>query len=604
MVNLIRLCILVLAGSGFFTGAIAQDAQVIGPQSPVEQYEAPVLEPDLSQNFIDFPSLIQAPTSQDGLEVLSEVSHIIVEFVGGTDAEREGQFVSFIGRSKAQSKTPAIYDSLTQALIIHQNQALKVGDLRLIQQDVTTAYRDLGYPLMSIVVPPQEVTNGRLKIQVNEFQLSDAQILFAEGSGAYSSSAKHWSDKSAIYASMKKIMAEPILRQSSLDKEVKYLNQNPFRQVRVVFEPGQELGQSAATLQINEQKPWNLTAGYNNHATESSGEHRFTTGGTFANLPVESHQVSFNVTLGQDREEFENYSLSYRMPNRLGHTLSLSVNYSDTASSTIPGISSASTTTQYTANYSMPLLAGDSWNWSVNTSAILKQFERASLFNEVNVGGADFDSVQLAANSSFNWQQETASNQFTANLVVSFEGITGNNTDENFRQFYNSLDGEASTQHLVLGYARVQQLAPLGEFWADWNTETQVSVQIAREELAGSDNFAIGGANVFRAYQSSEVAGDDGWYITQTLNMKPWQAAELGPAGRFVKNLALSAFVEAGEGSFEDGRDDSIWDFGVGLRASFVGNLGCNMSLAVAGKETNRTDKNDIQIFVGCNYQY
>lgn len=584
--------------------AAAQDAEVIGPQSTVEQYDPPVVEPDLSKDFIDFPSLIRAPMADDGKQIIPMLNGIDVEFVGTDESIRTGDFVSFRTRSKAAALTPAIYDQLMEKLRIHRSQPLVIGDLRLLQTDITETYRNLGYPLMSVVVPPQEVKDGHLLVQINEFRLADFDIMFADGDGAYSPDADHWTSKGAIERAMNRVMSQPILSQAVLDREVKMLNQNPFREVRVVFEPGDALGQSAAILQVSENKPWNLTAGYNNHATEASGENRYTLGGTFANLPFEAHQLSANITLGDQRSEFENYSLSYRAPNRWGHTLSVSANYSDTASSTIPGITSASTTTQYTINYAVPILQGGDLTWSVDTSALLKQFERASLFNAVAVGGAEYDAVQVQLNSTVNLKENSATNQFTARLTFSLEGVTGDNEDINFRTFYNTATGGAETEHFVLGYARVQQLQPLGEFWEGWTTETQLSWQITEDQLAGSDNFAIGGANVFKAYQSSEVAGDEGWYVTQALNPKPWSANELGTAGRFIKQLAVSAFVETGRGSFKNGGSDNLWDYGFGLNARFAYNIGCRLSVAVAGAETNRTDDGDVQAYIGCNFQY
>ncbi len=586
--------------------ALAQDAQVLGPRSPLESYDAPVTKPEAA-GTIDFPKLIAEPGADDGVQIAPALTGLELEFVGGEPAtEPLDAFLTASGRSRVpEQNRPALHAALASVLAKYRDLPLTLGDARFIQQDITETYAAQGFPLLSVVVPPQEIVGGRLRVQINEFSLAGYRVQYGDGQGGYSETAPRRTREGALAARLDPLLAEPVLRKASLDREVKRLNAGPYRQARVVFEPGQRLGETVALIQIDEKRPWSVQAGYNNHATKSSGTDRYSLGGAMGYLPFENHQLSWNVTVGNRINEFENYSLIYTAPLAWGHTFTANANYSDTASSTIPGIDAGSTTLQLSAAYELPLLAGEKFTWDLGLTGFLKKFERESLFGGVVVGSADFDSVQLVVDNRFGWKEATATNQFTIATTFSFEGVTGRNTDADFQTFYNSATGEATTTHLVLNYARVQQLAPLlGEALEGWSTETQLSWQLTGDELAGSDTFAIGGAQVLRAYQSSEAAGDEGVYFIQFLHAKPLTSDALGVAGKWIQQLAPSAFVEIGEGRFRSGSADTIWDYGVQVAAAARPGLSLTASLAFAGEATTGTDRGSATCFVSAQWRY
>ncbi len=576
--------------------------QVIGPQPTVESYNAPVLPAGSAEGMIDFPSLISAPGADDGIQIIPAFDAMTIELLDTGDERNDGEFVDFVGRSRVDgTERDALYIAIRDALSVYRGLPLTLGDVRFIQRDITDAYRANGYPLLSVIVPPQEIADNRLLVQVNEFRLADVRISFGRGDGSYRADDPWWTDPDSINARFQPILEEPILRQQSLDDAVEQLNRSPFRSARVVFEPGAQLGQSVANVQIDEQRPWGIQAGYNNHATESSGTDRYSLSGNLGNVLGENNQLSLNATVGNRIDEFSNYSAVLTMPNRWGHTLTLNANYSDTSSSTIPGIDSASTSLQLTTDYRLPLRSGDSWELLGNVALSLKQFERASLFGGTEVGGAAYDGVQLSTGLTLNLQRDLSSNQITATVFNSLAGLTDLNDTENFRRFYNSVSGEPEYSHLSLSFAHMQQLAIFGERWQNWRTETQFSAQYAATELAGSDNFALGGPGILRAYQSSEGAGDRGWFVNQTLHLPPQNRPILYG---LVQNIQWSTFVETGTAYYDNGGSESLWDAGLGFSLQMMGNSRCSFTLAVAGKDTLQTASGNTRFFAGCNYSY
>ena len=599
--SLLALSALTVAGQS--TDDTPPPAQVLGPQSGLETYDAPTTPFAQLSGEIDFPALIAAPGANDEAVVVPSFNHLRIEILGTQGGETLGNFLTIVGETRASADRVALYTGLHEILRPYANLPLTLGDLRFLQRDINEVYRETGYPLMAVVVPPQEIVDGALRVQVNEFSLRRYRVQFADGQGAYAEDADHWTNLGRVDDLLAPLLADPILSRAALDAKVKALNLNPARSARVIFEPGQQLGDSIAVFQIDEERTWGVQAGYNNHATKSSGEHRFSLGGSFTNLLLENHQVSWNAVIGPDPEEFQNYSLVYTVPNRWGHRFTANVNFSDTASSAVPPVGSASTTLQTSLRYELPVHQTERLTWNLSAQVALKQFERESLFGDTVVAGAQFDGAQLVVNNTFNFKEATATNQLVAGIALAFEGLTGRNTDADFRQFYNYADGAAATRHFTINYARVQQLGPLVTALEGWSAETQLSWQITSDRLGGSDTFALGGAQVLRAYQSSEAFGDQGVYAVQNLIAPPLQGPALARLG--LGQVRLSAFLEAGQGDPKVGARATLWDAGLGAQFSAIGGrLSARASLAFAGKTTAQTERGDARFFISANLRY
>lgn len=589
--------------------ALAQEsppppAQVIGPQSVVEKYDAPVVQPEKLEGLIDFPKLISAPGANDGAEVTPSLARLEIEILGTDGADTTGEFVHFLGASRSGAQRGALYAALRAKLAKYRDLPTTLGDVRFIQQDIAEVYAERGYPLMSVVVPPQEIVGGVVRVQINEFRLAAYRMTFGDGAGGYGPGNVHWSNASRLTAMLEPLTREPIISRAALDAAVRRINRNPYRQARVVFEPSSDLGQTTATFQIDERRPWGLQAGYNNHATKASGTHRFSLGGSLGNLPLEDQQISWNATVGPRLAEFQNYSLVYTVPLADGAKLTANLNYSDTASSSIPGINSASTTAQTSLGYDRTLRETEKGSWVLSATTMLKQFERESIFGDVTVGGAAYDSVQVLLNNQFSWREPAATNQVVIGVIASLAGLTGRNTDENFRTFYNSATGRATTLHFTVNYARVQQLGAWSEALADWNAETQISWQHAGRELAGSDAFALGGAAVMRAYPSSAISGDRGVYLVQFLHLKPVSLDGTALANAWVNRITVSPLFEAGWAGYATGVDEQVWDAGLQVALDGAKNFSLTASLAFVGKTVGETQRGDARAFVAARWSY
>ncbi|MEN9841579.1 MAG: hypothetical protein RL376_1379, partial [Verrucomicrobiota bacterium] len=81
--------------------ALAQTAKVLGPQSPIEQYPAPVAELPSTKGLIDFPALIAAPGANDRAVITPTLRRLQLEFVGTAATAASA------GTEPASAPTPA-----------------------------------------------------------------------------------------------------------------------------------------------------------------------------------------------------------------------------------------------------------------------------------------------------------------------------------------------------------------------------------------------------------------------------------------------------------------------------------------------------------------
>lgn len=117
---------------------------------------------------------------------------------------------------------------------------------------------------------------------------------------------------------------------------------------------------------------------------------------------------------------------------------------------------------------------------------------------------------------------------------------------------------------------------------------------------AGADNFAIGGASVLKAYFSGEASGDEGWYLTQTLNYPVWSADPKSWYG-WLKQARFSNFIETGAAWRKGESKTTMTDIGMAFNLSLSAQGSCSVSMAVAGEKTFATKAGAVRGFVSCS---
>lgn len=579
-----------------------QAVETLGKQPIIERYDAPIIEDKTAGEFyLDLPKLLQQKLVNTDQKVLTSLRGLLIEY--GNQSDKKGamdsdNFVLFTGQSKLPSAIDDLLkEEIRSALSHFANQPLTLGQLQEVQHHISDLYREQGYPLMSVVTPPQEVVDGVIRVRIHEFYIGQIRYQFKLEDGSYGEKGEHWTPIEHLDNILQDLKELPTASQMQVNKPIAYLNSHPYRQAKVVFEPGSDVNATNINVLIDEKRPWGLTAGYNNYATSASGINRFSLGANLSNIPFNDDQLALQLTLGDDIDEFLSYSVIYKKPTLDGNSLTINASYTDTASSNIPGISSASKTWQMLGNYNMPgLYKGEGWQLDATSSLSYRRFERYSYFDSTQVGDAVYESVQLGVGGSYAWQDDHVSNKLDLKLHYNLKGITSKNTDQDFQKFHNN-DAASDYHFTVINYARQQDLSALG--LEGISTETQISWQNTSSITAGADNFSLGGSGVLKAYESSEAAGDEGWYFVQKLHYPAFQ-----PEGGFIKQARISNFIEIGRARGRNSSGTKLADIGMELSLSLKKNINCGLSAALATVDGKETHSGDGRVFVACNLTY
>ena len=388
-----------------------------------------------------------------------------------------------------------------------------------IQAAVVRHYRRVGRPFVSVTTPPQELTEGVLTLRVVEFHLGKKTP----------SGASARADK-AIEAG---IRARPgaLIDATDLEQDLDWLNRSPFRQVTATFAPGAALGETDLQLQAHTVRPWQVTTGYANSGTPSSGLDRWVIGAEVGDLVTPGSLVSYQLTTSDDfwfknnalfggiaNPAYLSHSLVASTPLAPRQDLTLTADYIET-NAPVQAFEVNSTTAELTAVYRSALsnfvpLPGDA---SVGLEARVQRTDTSFGGTEVKQGEVDVG--QVVAGWSGSWSNEGSHESLTLMAHISPGGLSPHNQSAAFAASSSGRVTSAFYSYYDLDYA--------GDFTirGRWRYMTAVNVQLADRPLIDTEQFAIGGDGGSRTYVYDDQSFDAGAVWRNELWGPPWRLA-------------------------------------------------------------------------------
>ena len=456
---------------------------------------------------------------------------------------------------------------------------------------IIRAYRDAGYALVAVIVPPQEISSGAVRVMISQFRLAERRV---EGTD--------WSDEDDILDAVRARPGEVIDTDRLID-DLNWLNLNPYRNLVVVAEPGKEFGETNLIFRAEEKKPWTVYAGYNNHGAPSTSENRLYAGFNLANIPLLDHQFGYRFTVSPDafgrldhstsatrkQDAYRAHDGVYFVPLPWRHKLKLRGAFVESRSNLTTTLVSASETFIASAEYAVPLPA---WEWvrpEVYGRLAYKRAERDVFFNTVLASGLEIDIIQGAFGLRGIENDALGRTSFELQLVYSPGGITDKNDDANFAAFSGNPGDTADYTYI---HGSLRRVTPLHEGMA---LVSEVIGQWSDDSLPSTDTFSITGDGTVRGYKSLEAAGDRGIVARAEMHFPLWRlfrgdlpvrlaafdvypfldlgyVETLAPNGdEFAASTGLGLSLGFGETVSINGNIGLVLDDGVSSRAGDVG---------------------------------
>ena len=470
----------------------AQDLRQIQPEPVPPQVEAPKA-PDITPQEPVLPGPADETVMVDALKGLV--------------------FVSALEQVSAKPPLPKAGIDASQVPMLHSDDARKVLD-PFIGQPVSMAslnrlvsslylfYIDRDLPFVSITLPEQDITAGVVQILVIEGVLGEIDI---EG-------ARYFSED--LYRSMLRLKIGKPLRKSVMERDVDWINRNPFRAGNFYLKPGQETaGTTDLVFRVRERFPLRVYAGFNNHGTDLTGRNHLETGFNWGNAFGLGHQLNYQFTTNTDLEDYIGHSGSYLIPLPWRHLLSLSGSSSHTRSRLAAPMSQKGKSSQWSLRYEAPLSNVGKYTHSVSAFFDYKKSDNNLEFSSTPVTDNKTSILQWSLQYNGSLPDAWGVTSFSARGTYSPGNLSSTNKDEPFsisrayaaaRYAYAAFD-LTRTHYLPHAFS----LYRLGH------------AQIADGNLLGSEQVQFGGSSSIRGYVEGDTYGDQGYILTQELRTPP-----------------------------------------------------------------------------------
>ena len=206
-------------------------------------------------------------------------------------------------------------DTLASILGPYTGTNITVNDIVKAASDLQLEYRNRGYPTVNVTLPPQQITNGIVRIRVFVGRLSDIQIT---GNRFFSSNN--------VMRSLPSLETNIIISSPVFQAELDRANANQDRQIYPQISPGPEENTTSLRLDVKENFPLHAKVELNNQSSPGTPDLRLNSSAVYNNLWQFEHSlgVQYNFSPQEfkpgdqwkfyDRPQVVNYSGFYSLP--------------------------------------------------------------------------------------------------------------------------------------------------------------------------------------------------------------------------------------------------------------------------------------------------
>ncbi|GAA0788848.1 ShlB/FhaC/HecB family hemolysin secretion/activation protein [Marinobacterium sediminicola] len=401
------------------------------------------------------------------------------------------------------------------------DRELTVEELGEAAESLARLLRDRGYALAQAWLPPQEIRDGIVRVDVLEGIVDEQSG--DNGLTVAGNDARLKNDIAAAYLAEAVKPGEP-LDVTALEEQVRLLNDLPgVKRVQTDLKPGAQPGTTQVLAQVEDDDLVNVLVTADNHGSTYSGAERLSANINLNSPSGHGEQVFLNVTESSDSSSFKvgGHFPAGRSGLRLGLSYAaMNVDFDLDQGFSVPvNIASDSSATSLFASY--PLKRSAQTNMDLYASLDFKNYQNSILYGAVE-NDRDITSASLGFNGD---HIDRFSGQTRWGLTLT-QGSVG--LEEGSSYQFNDANGpqtEGSFTKLNYSLQRYQALPLDGLFF-----NAALNGQWASGNLDSAEKFQLGGPDGVRAWPVGEGIGDNGWVanleLRQILAQPDWGRVE------------------------------------------------------------------------------
>ncbi len=413
-----------------------------------------------------------------------------------------------------------------------------LAGLKQLANQITTYYRNQGYPFARAIIPAQAMEDGLVKIEVIE--------------GRYNGSIKVFGDDKLVNGGQKflnDLKQGDVIENKKLERAMLILSDQPGFSISPLMSPGDEVGTANLEVNLIREPKYGGQIGVDNFGNRFTGRAR-----VHANLFANSQFLfgdQFLLNTLYTEEDLWSGALSYSLPvggSGLRARLGYAHTYYELGKDFKP-LDANGTAKITTAELSYPLLRSQAANIII---AATYQYKKLNDRQDAVNSSTNKHSNSIPISLNFDLQDQLWGGGVTYGAVSWTHGDLSLDSTLSAQDRITAKT-EGSFDKFNLDIARIQALPANFSFYGS------LAAQAALDNLDSSEKFGLGGINGVRAYPSGEGFGDEGYLARLELRYA-------------LKQFTPYAFYDAGSVRINHDRFDtsknrrSISGTGLGLR--------------------------------------
>ena len=206
-------------------------------------------------------------------------------------------------------------ETLTSIFSKYTGTNITVGDIVKAGEELQLEYRDRGYPTVNVTIPPQQITDGIVRIQVFVGRLAQIEV----------SGNRYFSSNNVIRA-FPSLHENMILNGPIFQAELDRANANQDRQIYPELAPGARTNTTDLLLKVKDRLPLHGRFEANNQSSPGTPDLRLNASAVYNNLWQSEHSLGIQYSFSPedfksgdqwdfyDQPLVASYGAFYRLP--------------------------------------------------------------------------------------------------------------------------------------------------------------------------------------------------------------------------------------------------------------------------------------------------
>jgi hemolysin activation/secretion protein len=454
---------------------------------------------------------------------------------------------------------PGSRSSLEIEMQKYLGHTLTKGGLHDLRMEIARYYQDHHRPIVSVVVPPQDISDGVVQIEIVESKL-----------GKITTKGNRWTSDRKLKNNAGVKKNEP-LNSYDLQRNLSWLNRNPFRSTDAILTAGNEADTTDVELVTKDRIPFRPYIGADNTGVPETEKSRLYAGVNIGNIFGLDQQLSYQYTTSDNGKSFQGHSGSYLIPFSWRQELLIFGGYAKVKGHLPPPFKDRGEAWQISGRYRIPV--NPIFGNTLQELSFGYDFKRTN--NSIQFGGRTViksfaDINQFLITYTLDLARKRSKTSFVFDLVGAPCRITKDQNKTTYGgirpfakpEYVYGRGRIAHTQYLPHGYVIKGMVAGQGTGW----------------NLLPSEEFGLGGYDTVRGYNERAFNADNGVlasieFMTCDINLlRNFKC-------RFRKeHFQFLAFVDYGWGMLHkavqgEKRTDWLLGVGPGLRYQYNENV-------------------------------